>query len=45
MQHPDYQSFMDAQQAVNFELLKRFEKEGIAFAYPTQTVLQGPPRA
>jgi small-conductance mechanosensitive channel len=42
VQHPDYQSFMDAQQAVNFELLKRFEKEGIAFAYPTQTVLQAP---
>ncbi len=40
VQHPDYQSFMDAQQAVNFELLKRFEKEGIEFAYPTQTVVQ-----
>ncbi len=40
VQHPDYQSFMDAQQAINFELLKRFEKEGIEFAYPTQTVVQ-----
>ena len=43
VQHPDYQSFMDAQQAVNFELLKRFEKEGIEFAYPTQTVVQSQP--
>ena len=40
VQHPDYQSFMDAQQAVNFELIERFEKEGIAFAYPTHTVMQ-----
>jgi len=45
VQHPDYQSFMDAQQAVNFELLKRFEKEEIEFAYPTQTVLQVPLKA
>jgi small-conductance mechanosensitive channel len=43
VQHPDYLSFMDAQQAVNFELLKRFEKEGIDFAYPTQTVVQSQP--
>jgi len=44
VQHPDYQSFMDAQQAINFELLKRFEAEKIEFAYPTTMVLQGPPR-
>ena len=45
VQHPDYQSYMDAQQAVNFELLKRLEKEEIDFAYPTQTVLQVPLKA
>jgi small-conductance mechanosensitive channel len=42
VQHPDYQTYMDAQQAINFEMLRRFEREGIEIAYPTQTVLQGP---
>jgi len=43
VQHPDYQSYMDAQQAINFELLRRFEQERIEFAYPTQTVVQALP--
>jgi small-conductance mechanosensitive channel len=34
----DYVLFMDVQQAIGLELLKRFEGEGIEFAYPTQTV-------
>jgi small-conductance mechanosensitive channel len=42
VQHPDYQTYMDAQQAINFELLRRFEAEKIEFAYPTQVVLQRP---
>lgn len=45
VQHPDYQTYMDAQQSINFELLKRFEAEQIDFAYPTQTVLHAPARA
>jgi small-conductance mechanosensitive channel len=45
VQHPDYQTFMDAQQAINFEVLKVFEREGIEFAYPTQMVLHPPPLA
>lgn len=35
---PDYATYMDVQQTVNLELLKRFEEEGIELAYPTQTV-------
>src|SRR4030095_12516873 len=36
---PDYNAFMDRQQAVNVGLLRAFEAEGIGFAYPTQTLL------
>jgi small-conductance mechanosensitive channel len=36
---PDYNSYMDAQQAINLQLFERFQAEGIEFAYPTQTVL------
>lgn len=35
---PDYAAFMDTQQAINFELYRRFEDEGLEFAYPTQTL-------
>ncbi len=35
---PDYSVYMEIQQNFNFELLKRFAKEGIEFAYPTQTL-------
>jgi len=35
---PDYASYMDTQQAINLELYKRFEEEGLDFAYPTQTI-------
>jgi len=34
----DYNAYMDIQQAINLELYQRFEQEGIAFAYPTQTL-------
>ncbi len=34
----DYNAYMDIQQRINFSLFSRFEKEGISFAYPTQTV-------
>ncbi len=33
---PDYNSYMDVQQLVNLELLRRFATEGIEFAYPTR---------
>jgi len=35
---PDYQAYMDVQQDINLALFKRFEDEGIEFAYPTQTI-------
>jgi small-conductance mechanosensitive channel len=42
----DYKIYMDIQQRINFEIYRRFETEGIEFAYPTQTLYmaqQGPP--
>lgn len=35
---PDYDTFMDAQQAINIELFRLFEREGIEFAFPTQVL-------
>jgi small-conductance mechanosensitive channel len=35
---PDYNLYMDIQQAINIALYKNFAQEGIEFAYPTQTV-------
>jgi small-conductance mechanosensitive channel len=34
----DYNVYMDKQQAINFALFRRFETEGIEFAYPTRTL-------
>jgi small-conductance mechanosensitive channel len=36
---PDYNKYMDIQQEINLSLKKRFEKEAIDFAFPTQTVI------
>ncbi len=33
---PDYNLYMDIQQAINFRIHEAFEQEGIEFAYPTQ---------
>ncbi|MBC7760125.1 MAG: mechanosensitive ion channel family protein [Phormidesmis sp. FL-bin-119] len=35
---PDYSIYMDNQQAVYLDIFEAFEKAGIEFAYPTQTV-------
>ncbi len=35
---PDYNRYMDIQQAINLEIYKRFQKDGIEFAYPTRTL-------
>lgn len=35
---PDYNLYMDIQQAINLHIHERFEQEGIEFAYPTQTI-------
>jgi small-conductance mechanosensitive channel len=34
----DYNMYMDIQEQINLGLFERFEKEGIEFAYPTQTL-------
>jgi small-conductance mechanosensitive channel len=35
---PDYNTYMDIQQAINLRIHERFEELGIEFAYPTQTL-------
>ena len=35
---PDYNTYMDIQQAINLHIHECFEQEGIEFAYPTQTL-------
>ncbi len=35
---PDYNKYMDIQQAINLHIHERFEQQGIEFAYPTQTL-------
>lgn len=34
----DYGKFLEAKQNINMEIFKRFDKEGIGFAYPTQKI-------
>ncbi|RMD59242.1 mechanosensitive ion channel family protein [Candidatus Parcubacteria bacterium] len=34
----DYVAYMDTQQNINLEIMRRFAAEGIEFAYPTQTI-------
>lgn len=34
----DYNKYMDIQQEINLGIKEQFEKEGIEFAYPTQTI-------
>lgn len=36
---PDYNVYMEIQQEINLGILRRFEEEGIGFAFPTQTLL------
>lgn len=38
IQSPDYNVYMDIQQAINLIAHEEFEKAGIEFAYPTQTL-------
>lgn len=35
---PDYNKYMDIQQEINFAVKEEFQKQGIDFAYPTQTL-------
>lgn len=38
VQSPDYNLYMDIQQAINLAIFQEFAKAGIEFAYPTRTV-------
>jgi len=35
---PDYNTYMNAQQAMNLEIMRRFQSLGVEFAFPTQTL-------
>ena len=35
---PDYNKYMDVQQEINLAIMEQFEKRGIEFAHPTQTL-------
>jgi small-conductance mechanosensitive channel len=39
---PDMTKYLDIQQAINLHIHEQFEKEGIEFAYPTQTIFMAP---
>ena len=39
IQNPDFTIYMDIQQAINLDIFKQFSDAGIAFAYPTQTLI------
>ncbi|NVM22518.1 MAG: mechanosensitive ion channel family protein [Desulfobacterales bacterium] len=36
--NPDYNVYMNIQQAINLAIFQRFEKEAVEFAYPTQSL-------
>jgi len=38
IQNPDYNVYMDIQQAINLSIFEQFKEKGIQFAYPTQTL-------
>jgi small-conductance mechanosensitive channel len=42
---PDYTKYMDAQQAINLEILRRFSGENVKFALPSRTVYHEGPMA
>jgi small-conductance mechanosensitive channel len=39
--NPDYNVYMDIQQAINLSIFEQFKERGIQFAYPTQTLFIG----
>ena len=42
---PDYKKFMDIQQAINVEILRRFASQNVSFAFPSRTVYHEGPLA
>lgn len=39
VEQPEYNFYMDIQENINLTLYRRFEEEGIEFAYPTQKII------
>ncbi|ACY17421.1 mechanosensitive ion channel family protein [Haliangium ochraceum] len=40
---PDYNAYMDVQQAINMDIMRQFQSSDIEFAFPTRTIfLEGP---
>jgi small-conductance mechanosensitive channel len=42
---PDYKRYMDIQQAINLEILRRFAAERVSFAFPSRTLYHEGPMA
>jgi small-conductance mechanosensitive channel len=42
---PDYKKYMNVQEAINLEVLRRFAGESVKFAYPSRTVYHEGPKA
>ena len=42
---PDYKKYMDVQQAINLEVLRRFAAQNVKFAFPSRTVYHEGPMA
>ena len=38
IEDPDYNVYMDIHQAINLEIFQQFQREGIEFAYPSQSI-------
>jgi small-conductance mechanosensitive channel len=45
IENPDYNIYMEIQQAINLDIFQQFEKKGIEFAYPSQSIYINPPPA
>lgn len=41
VENPDYLLYMDIQQAINLDILRRFSEEEVEFAYPAQIIYAG----
>ncbi|WP_222705794.1 mechanosensitive ion channel family protein [Salidesulfovibrio onnuriiensis] len=38
VESPDYNEYMDVQQRINLAIVRKFEGEGVGFAFPTRTI-------
>ncbi len=45
LDNTDYALFKDTQEEINLEIMTEFAKDGIEFAFPTQTIMLEPNNA